>query len=349
MSYDLTIYLAKAAEPDPPVFGPGALCNVEGPLRIEPEDIPDQHMPAVGKRRFIWQINLEGSPSASDSASFAKWMSTILAAHNAVMIDEQLEIYRTRRIEGPLANTPEPEKDEFGSMSFFFEDADAFHPDGLQPFLDALKTHLPQAMPTRYGAYEPMQGRVEDGDLSDLITEWRKEPGLLMRAKTPFGGIFVSLPCRAELATWHPDHWLRSANLVGRIEFDIRPKLFSDARLREAATDFMVRAAALTGAFYAELRREECPVRAWAWRGLPPGPVDARVIGPPYVDLWPECATAGEPLRDGRVLLRRRFGGPPVPDPPQCLTMPLKTATLDRRASSEFAEVFPFPIGVKRQ
>lgn len=342
MSYDLTLYFRKAVPAPDEVQGDTWQIVTHGPMQVEDEDLPPGHAAVVGTARQIWQVHLEGERTPEALGRLEALLSEAMARHRAVVVDEQAGRWQTARKTGALVVGERAEPETGGAIRFFFEDGYGFHPARLPDFLDALARHLPGAVPVRFGPWEPLQFKVTDGDTSDLAQAWAEDPGLLMKCATPFDRISAFIPCAKTCADWAPDHKYLKAGIVGHITLYLRPKAFSDPALIEACIRFMQDAAAVTGSFYAELRNGKGQADSWFWRGLPPGPVNALVLGPPYAALWPEAAAIGTALPGGRVLLRERVGSGAPPSPPEDLLMPPGQLDAFNFSPACYARTFPF-------
>ena len=341
MSYDLDLYLSKDTNLTPPDAGGVGLFSVEPPARCEDDDIPAAYLPLLGKRRrWLIRLHIEGRPAPDRLAAFDDWLAGVVADHNGVLIDEQAGTYLTAKIAAPLPDQKGgDDTDGMGEMSFYFEDVEAFVPHMLPAILDTIRDVLPEAMPTRFGQYEPLQGRVENGDTTQLLAAFNSDPDQFMKARTPFAHIHSSIACEAELKKWHPNHFLRRHFLAGRLSFELRPKALTDPRLQR----LMWEIAKHLKAFYAEIRAVESPVRAWFWRGLPPGPVRAFVLGPPYTALWPEAASSAIDRHDGLILVAPNRLDPTLPEPPAKLQDPGEDFS-PHEQTPDYAEVFPFEL-----
>ncbi|AZQ67365.1 hypothetical protein EF888_09630 [Silicimonas algicola] len=376
MSYDLDLYTAKAAPLVPPEADEQGAFNIDPPALCEDDDIPPDVLPILGKRRrWLHRLYIEGRPGAEAMARFEKWLTGILAETNGILIDMQTERFQGVRTSGPLPTeaagtslppasgivsrfldrllgrfaspqpaTSSPLQPELGKMSFFFEDLEAFHAEGLARVLDVIARVLPEAMPTRFGSWEPLQGRVQDGDVGPLLAEFAHDPDLSLKAKAPFAHIFMYVACEALLAKWHPSYFLRAEFLVGRLTFELRPKALDDPRLLELMRDI----ALAVNAFYAEIRDHDCPVKAWFWYGLPKSPVRAFVLGPPYTQLWPEAASQGVEMAPGMVLVAPTRLSSDVPTPPDDLADPGVAGKPGVIDPHRYAKVFPFDVPGRR-
>lgn len=343
MSYDLDLYVGRAVDLTPPDAGPGGQFSVEPAARCEEEDIPSSYLPLLGKRRrWLIRLHIEGQPDAPKLKEFDDWLADVVSRTNGVLIDEQAGTYLTDKATGPLPDlSTDIDADGLGDMSFYFEDLEGFVPRALPAILDTIRETLPEAMPARFGQYEPLQGKVEDGDTSALLAAFAADPDQFMKARAPFAHIYTNIASDAELKKWHPEHFLRRHFLAGRLSFELRLKALSDPRLPE----LMWRIAQVLPAFYAEIRDTECPVRAWFWRGLPEGQVRARVIGPPYNDLWPEAAPFVTARQGDLCLMTPTRLAPDLPEPPEHLKEPSDDSFAPTGVRpSDYAAVFPFTV-----
>ncbi len=80
MSYDFELFAATAASlANLPDVSAGII-NVDGPNRVEGEDIPESFHPFVGTKRWLCRIHLEGSISAVDRPVINVWLREIIVA-----------------------------------------------------------------------------------------------------------------------------------------------------------------------------------------------------------------------------------------------------------------------------
>jgi hypothetical protein len=121
-------------------------------------------------------------------------------------------------------------------------------------WLELASRILKEALPRRYGDFEPLQHRVDESGLKDIGAFWREQ------AKTPYGGHFfwsATPPCFGG-STRFPDprepapRWAPSAaRYIGlSADFDGRA-LEGDEPWRDAVVAVFVEVAAEIGAFYA--------------------------------------------------------------------------------------------------
>jgi hypothetical protein len=191
--------------------------------------------------------------------------------------------------------------------------------------LRLLRRHTPEALPTRYGRWEPLQHRFDAQD-SDafvrFVLDGEDGDGFWFASRPSFGGSW-SAP-HADRFVKPEEERLRVANL--KVDFDGRV-LEQDARWREAVVDLFSAAAVELGALFAAGQVEpgwtvttnnrlysttetmmqggEHVLRGRLWQGLPPVPVWLGWFGAPYRHLVVPHLTE-EALLDGGAPSRRR-------------------------------------------
>lgn len=324
MSFDLDLYAARAFEL-PPLDG----LSIDGPLLVQTEDIEPGIAAVVGKRRLLWQIHL----TDVDWPLVEAWVSQVLSLSKGVIIDLQANTFETATKRGHLRTEGRARPDPVW-MNFWFSDGERFHAEGLAQLLATLAEIKPKALPQRYGFWEPLQHKVE-GDFAPLLQAFAEEPKLLLQAKTPFGGIHLSIPCKATYAGFHPDHWLRSHFLLARLSFEVKPT--------EDLREMFERLCLQLDVVYAEITGPMSHAAgSWFWRGLPDGPKRAICIGPNYRRVWPEAQAFGYEVGTHRLFYAARDGSGLPPIPPALVAPYRSLNNRDPQAIPEFAPLFPF-------
>jgi hypothetical protein len=354
MSYDLSLYAAKSVELGSPTLSPDGWLEVSGPQEIEPDDLPESELAVVGKRRLLWQISLSNQTSEQDWAQIERWLSKALAETKGVVIDRQTGTYQTSTRQGPISRDSKPDRDP-SWLCFWFKDGEGFHADGLPKLLDTLAELLPEALPRRFGDFEPLQGRVQGNDFGLLLSAFADAPDLFLRAAPPFGDILLTIPCARKFSGYHPHHFIRRHFLLATLKVELRAACFENSRLHDRITLLFERLCIELDVVYAEFTAPQYnPWGSWFWDGLPDRSPRAFCIGPEYRGVWPEAEVLGKQIGPHHRIFIAARDGSGLPKIPQKLLSPtsvplaagnMATIVAQNRNLYEpplLAEVFPF-------
>jgi hypothetical protein len=171
-----------------------------------------------------------------------------------------------------------------------------------------LARRCPEALPTRYGSWEPPPHRfdpIAPDPFVDFVARSEDGDGFWYASRPSFGGSFIAP---------HADKYAKPEDerfRIGKLEVSFDGNLIAaDERWREAIVEPFVRGAETFGAFFAAAQVEPGWTvsrnnRPWAtsavvqesehflrgrlWQGLPPVPVWLSFYGHPYRDLVQEA------------------------------------------------------------
>ena len=341
MSYDFELFAGSAARlAASPVISTGNI-SFDGPDRVEYDDIPEAFLPIVGKKRWLYRIHLEGKITEKDRLVIDHWLRDVIVASRGVLIDLQTGTYETVTKSGSVAadhNKPL----SIGSMSFHFADGEGFYEHGFEALFQVMTETFPAALPTRYGYYEPLQGKIVQGDFAEIVSAFKNDTQIFMKSPAPFGHIFISVPCKKTFEHYHPKHFIRRHHLFGRVKFELRPAVFSSPTNRSALIRLFKTLCVKLNVVYAEILETEEKGSSWFWYGLPERQsAHAICIGSAYQGVWPDASRGGEVLGDQlRVFIADRFGNAP-PRPPLDLISP-NQPMVGRQEKPVCAPIFPF-------
>ncbi len=278
----------------------GVHAEIDGPSRVEAEDLPDAANGAIGASGWLVQISVKPSTEAT-------WPMD-LAIHLARAADGVLYDPQEDRVAWPKGFKPrdpvsgeeritEVELDWFTAWS-------STDPDLPRRFLDLVRDHAPEALPTRYGGYEPLPFRFAgEHAQEEFVTHWLEEgsswtPGLSWNATRPsFGG-------SSRMSTQLDPDQPRPGRPISRFRLSFDGRAFSrDPAFTERMIGLFTSIAGGLDCVYAAgvvhrdvlLKRgrewsdhqtEWGPIpRADRWIGLPAGPTWLAWFGTPYVEL----------------------------------------------------------------
>lgn len=296
----------------------GATLEIDGPNRVETEDLPDSVNGAIGRSGWLVELSLEPSSDVTWPQALASHLSR---AADGVVYDPQLDAVTWPAGWRPRDSQTGAETIDQVELTWCFR-----RPSDLgllaRQILVLLASHCPEALPKRYGDYEPLQHRF-DGEqaVDNFVAFWTAAAeewiGLFgWSASRPCFGGSASISSLRRYPPDSPRAWVRLSLTFDRRPF-ARELAFTDRIVRlftELASLGAIYAAAWVergieyrrGRPWANAMTETGPMpRADAWVGLPPSPTWLAWFGRPYsAAVRPVVAGLIDEERDGGILLR---------------------------------------------
>ncbi|CAN7196797.1 hypothetical protein [Arthrobacter sp. LjRoot14] len=232
--------------------------TLEGPYLVEPEDVPHEVTAAVLGAGVMYSILVEGSDPVSipHAVRFSKRMAKV--GTGAVVDDQTEEVWP--KTSSRKAVKPGP------STIIDMVDVRWYHlinevqDDFPQRYLDLARQYLPEAVPKRFGSYEPLQGNLaRDGDQA-FVRAFAESEGVSTVGTFPvtgayFNGVFGG--------NWNQDRPIRQGD-VQSASLSIHRDVLEDPQWRAGFQRFFVAVAVELRSFYATA--EVDPGR-WEWTG----------------------------------------------------------------------------------
>jgi hypothetical protein len=293
------------------IEGKGWILN-SGPSDIVlPEDIPEDVVPVLPGIQHVVHLTLEpiDAPEAGFKA-LRKAAKTIAKASRGVVLDPQAG---SVELPGGVNRYVPPKREKESrvailEMSWWFEHASLLERAELENFLETLSTYLPEAMPRRYGLYEPPQHELEKtgrDHLLSFLTDHLTE-SVVWYATAPVAYVFISIG---------PDSgWQRVGAKTefrcNRISIELDTAALDQPGWQTGLLRAWRALSKRLNPFYGDVRTlqgyfrsgtgfssdgasEPEPTKSWWWKGIPQRLGHAVVLGEPYSQLWPEfCASA---------------------------------------------------------
>lgn len=300
--------------------GDGAHAEVDGPSRIEAEDVPDAASGAIGSSGWLVQISVKPSTDATWPMDLAIHLAR---ATDGVVYDPQED-----RVTWP--NGFQPRDASSGEERITAVELDWFtassSTDGrlTRQFLQQLRQVAPEALPTRYGGHEPLPFRFEGASAEeDFVQHWQEEalgwgPMFFWNATRPcFGGSAI-------ISTKLDPDRPRPGRPISHLSLRFDGRSFArDPGFTERMVQLFTALAAALHCVYAagsvhrdvlmkrghdsaDHRTETGSLpRADRWIGLPAGPTWLAWFGRPYADLVrSSVARQATSETDGALFLR---------------------------------------------
>lgn len=151
--------------------------TVDGPYRLEAEDVPPEVVTAVLDARWLWSVMVEGS-EATEIPHAVRFARRLAKALDGAVYDQQTdEVWSRSR----SRSVQKPTRDQRVSKVRFdwLCQRKSVTPDVGRLYLDVVSRVLPEALPRRFGEYEPFQGKYAESGAEGFCQAWRNATGLL--------------------------------------------------------------------------------------------------------------------------------------------------------------------------
>jgi len=274
---------------------------------VLPEDIPEEVSASMPGIAFLTELVLEPI-SAPESAKkvLLRAAGAVAKASHGVVYDSQTDELTTPK--GVMKRfVPEARSERFAllELGWWFLSDSIFAREGMDGLLDIFAALLPEALPRRYGLYEPPQHLLADEGrehLSAFLLEHLNDSPVLYPNRPVLG---LSFACTRERQ--HPRLGFR----CNRVAVECEASVINQPGWQEGLRRFWLTVCEHLNPFFADVRTlngylrmgatygsdietEVHPIRSWFWRGVPRELGHAVAIGAPYVDLWPRAHTEGQ-------------------------------------------------------
>ena len=303
-------------------------------VQVLPEDMPlevSRSLPGIG---YLTELNLSPINAPVGAQKFALRTAVAIAkASHGVVFDPQ---NNTLTLPSGVCRYIKPQADENASVpsfSWWFVDGPIAEKN-FRALIDVLDAELPEAMPRRYGLFEPPQhiyaneGRAHflnflAGNASGIGIVWYPNP--------PVFGVYLHLPS--------PIGASKRGFRAGKLSIDIDLEALKQPGWQSSMRRMWNKVSTLVQPFYGDVRtlrgfrrhrgrlfadRDTIrhPVKGGWWPGIPSGPSQAIVLGTRYAELWPLFSAAAEKTSDLYFIdtvdwsasadVYDRIGGPPA-------------------------------------
>jgi hypothetical protein len=132
-------------------------------LLVEDEDIPDEVLVKLPGIRYLTEVNLEpiSAPGFAHD-TLRRLVKRASKAAYAAVEDPQKGTVETARGVGRITRRRSDERGQVLNLAWWFNDGPVLQADGLLQLVNTMERLLPEALPRRYGAYEPPQYKYEE-------------------------------------------------------------------------------------------------------------------------------------------------------------------------------------------
>lgn len=159
--------------------------TVDGPDHVEPEDVPADVSRVVLGARHLYLVTVEGS-AGSEVPHAVRFARRLARELDGAVVDQQADEVWSRSKGRQVARPEREVRTDVVEVGWFCRRED-LPSDVPRLVLEAARTHLPEAVPRRFGEYEPLQGRYDEVGPDGFATAWREATSLFFTTG--------SLPC----------------------------------------------------------------------------------------------------------------------------------------------------------
>lgn len=301
--------------------------TVDGPFQIEEEDLPDELMAFVLAPRWLIQVSVPAASNDKDlSTALALGRALAKVCDGAVYDPQEDKVVFPKGTPKRYKAPAEEQRIRLVNCEWYLPPA-RFEVTTASELLRLIRRLCPEAAPTRFGQYEPLQHRIEKGNDQPFLDSWKEAAAVdigdsfFWKAKSPCYGGSVFFP------DWRnedrPKGVARRINLS--MDFDGRA-LHGDSRWTETVIALFLELSRKLQAYYAAtyVQREviakrgiwldgrsediSLPGGQW-WTGLPPIPTWLSWFGKPYHSLVKGVSGGFQEYPEGLFL---RLGSEPM-------------------------------------
>ncbi len=275
----------------------------------QPEDIPDAIM--AYQPGIAWFTSLILEPISAPASAYAKLrqvVKVIVRATTGIAEDKQLSTYIVPPGHVRFRPPKRQPRERFDVLQLsWWWNHDRFQSDTeVEALLQLLNRQIPEALPYRYGLYEPPGFMTAKTGISGLAELMVRDNLVVCYTKKPVCGLSVGFH-KAGMAQGFGEQLYRSSYM--NLEFDSAvldmPEWNSQIRLTWAMLcEFIdpyfsdvriLRNMIASGATYAvDGKSEKHPIRAGWWTGVPDLNCIAMAFGGKLVDSWPKDSVWGK-------------------------------------------------------
>lgn len=264
--------------------------TVDGPDRLDAEDVPPEVAGSVLAARYLYSVSVEGIADSEipHAVRFARRLAKIL---DGAVVDQQTGEIWSRSQSRAIVKPSREDRIATVDLEWFSLRKDM--PDNASAvMLSAAERYLPEALPRRFGEYEPFQHKYSDEGSAGFHQAWREATSLLFFSGS---GPCVGGDLNAGPSEQYPDrYWSMSMTFLA--------DPLQEPGWRDAARRLFIALADGVHAFYASAQvsrnsvwsgrtlwtdgQTEVPISTLryrdGWLGLPPTPTWWSWFGAPY-------------------------------------------------------------------
>lgn len=278
---------------------------------LEEEDIPEEVMPVLPGIKYLTEISLEPISAPLSAKSLLQKVSRSIAKDTiGVIQNQQDDSLITPSGVKRFIPTPRMSKERISvlEMSWWFGDNPLAKEEILYKLVDYFEKVLPEALPRRYGEYEPPQYKYQENGkehakkfLSDHVYN-----SAVWYTTKPVIYVNYGFLQKCGFIMLGNEKRFRSNHLSIEIDSSVLKQPGWEEHLHKVFKDISF----ILNPFYGEVRilhdriyrhgvsafdyqTESNPTISWWWMGIPYNLGEMIVVGEPYLNYWPKVKEKG--------------------------------------------------------
>jgi hypothetical protein len=303
--------------------GNGWLINISPSLTVEPEDIPDTIMQALPGISYLTEINVEPISAPGEIRNETLRLCKALAKEmKGVVEDPQDGTVKLPSGMKKISYANLKVKDtSLVSLFWYFEDLTFFKSKQIDHLINLFERYMPDALPRRYGEFEPPQNKYAETGKEHLIEFLKNCYGMpVWYATKPFTHLFLNVPniekeielCLTEKIVKRPTvkkdpqsfyKQAQSKYRYGWIEIHMIQEVFLQPDWNLAVKRLFTETAKLLNSFYAEVRREKHFFGSSLWRGIPRALGYAIILNEKCTSQWKRFQKSATKISDSLYMV----------------------------------------------
>jgi hypothetical protein len=288
----------------------GYIIAADENLLVEEEDVPPEIYLSLSGIKYLTEINIQ--PFAPNDVFIEKVVRAArkMARENTGILEnpQSGEIYYPPSCKKTVS-VSRVEAESLISVVWYI-DTDCSMNEKYPQLVDLFEKYLPNAVPRRYGSYEPPQFIYKDTGKEHFVKFLQTEDFPVCYTTKPIEGLYLSDPSKSR----KPKEYR-----CNRVQLTIYKSYYDLPNWNFAVKRLFKKVAILLRPFYAEIHlSEESQICSWWWRGLPQKMGYTIIVGEPYVQLWKKIRCQAECIADnllyidnGNLPVNKKVGTPP--------------------------------------
>lgn len=278
MSYEISIWTRKSPKvADKEVEFKNGLFYYEGSVEVEPEDIPECISLSFEGIKWLTKLYIEPYPRDEKIIKKANRIAKRIAKRGDGIVLDAQGGKTMDKVVVPSKQAEPYEEARCAYLNVYSLPDFAFAEKGKE-ILDLFNEYLPEALPCRYGQFEPPKYKYQNGGSKKFLEFWKREPEFVWYTTQPVVGVFVQDTYSAGgsgIRKW-------KCNCIS-IEF--YETMLQEQTWRIRLVELLNKLMVLLDGFYGEIVRGEPETKASFWEGIPSRRGEVFAIGQPYLEL----------------------------------------------------------------